>query len=389
MQLPRLREINRAYLIAIAFWFGMALLMGLQYKPPDPHNFWPSFLDLMIQAVAHAFGLAFWTPPIFYLVQKYIGFAKYRVRYVLYWGLGAIPYVVLHTGVFWLIMPPYDDALHKYVSRSLQYWIDLIRGGFAEEVLIYIAIVVAAHAYEFWKRVRREEAEKYEYQQALAANELQVLKMQLQPHFLFNTLHGIATLIDADAKTAKLMILKLSNLLRTALDRGSSDLIPLEDELKFAKEYLDLEQMRFGSRLKIDWLIAPETRRLLVPQMVLQPLVENAIRHGIAPAREGGWVEVAAATTDGLLSLRVRNSTSGKGSNGTGVGLRNIEARLRYLYSGDASLCLTFEEDRSALVKLTLPALNAQPISLESRSVQPTLAKEDPTCAFSSSTTNR
>src|SRR5215472_17549776 len=106
--------------------------------------------------------------------------------------------------------------------------------------------------------------------------------------------------------------------------------------------------MRFGSRLKIDWLIAPETRRLLVPQMVLQPLVENAIRHGIAPAREGGWVEVAAATTDGLLNVRVRNSTSGKGSNGTGVGLRNIEARLRYLYSGDASLCLSFEEDRSA-----------------------------------------
>lgn len=389
MQLPRLRGIIRAYLISIAFWFGMALLMGLQYKPPDPHNFWPSFLDLMIQAVAHAFGLAFWTPPIFYLVQKYISFARYRVRYVLFWGLGAIPYVLLHTGVFWLIMPPYDDTLRKYVSRTLQYWIDLIRGGFAEEVLIYVAIVVAAHAYEFWKRVRREEAEKNEYQQALAANELQVLKMQLQPHFLFNTLHGIATLIEADAKTARLMILKLSNLLRTALDRGSSDLIPLEDEMQFAREYLDLEQMRFGSRLRIEWLVAPETLRLLVPQMVLQPLVENAIRHGIAPAREGGWVEIATATARGLLNIQVRNSTSGKASNGTGVGLPNIESRLKYLYSGDATLHLFFEGDRTAVVKLTLPVLKAQPISMESHSVQPTLSKENPRCAFSSSTTNR
>lgn len=389
MQLSRLRGIIRAYLISIAFWFGMALLMGLQYKPPNPHNFWPSFLDLLIQATAHAFGLAFWTPPIFYLVQKYIAFAKYHIRYVLIWGLGAIPYIILHTAVFWLIIPPYDDTLHRYVSRSLQYWIDLIRGGFADEVLIYVAIVVAAHAYEFWKRVRREEAEKYEYQQALAANELQVLKMQLQPHFLFNTLHGIATLIEADAKTAKLMILKLSNLLRTALDRGSSDLIMLEDELKFAREYLDLEQMRFESRLKIEWQIAPETCCLLVPQMVLQPLVENAIRHGIAPAREGGWVEIATAAANGQLNLQVRNSMSGKASKGTGVGLRNIEARLKYLYPGDATLCFSFEGGRTAVVKLTLPALNAQPISMKDHSVQSVLGKEDPTCTFSSSTTNR
>ena len=387
MQLPRPRVIIRAYLMAIAFWFGMALLMGLQYKPPDPHNFWPSLVDLLVQAAAHGFGLAFWTPPIFYLVQQYISFAKYRVRYVVLWGLGAIPYVLLHTGVFWLIMPPYDDALHKYGARSLQYWIDLMRGGFADEVLIYFAIVVAAHAYEFLKRVRRDEAEKYEYQQALAASELQALKMQLQPHFLFNTLHGIATLIDGDPSNAKAMILKLSNLLRIALDRGSSDLIPLEDELKFAREYLDLEQMRFGSRLKIEWLIAPDTRRLLVPQMMLQPLVENAIRHGIAPAREGGWVEIAAVISDGSLNIRVRNSTSGKASNGTGVGLRNIEARLKYLYSGDARLSLTFDGERFAVVTLVLPTLNSQPSG--SQELRPTLEKENPACAFSSSTTNR
>jgi histidine kinase len=387
MQLPRLRAVIRAYLISIAFWCGMALLMGLQYKPPDPHNFWPSLADLVVQVAAHAFGLAFWTPPIFYLVQKYISFAKYRVRYVVLWGFGAIPYALLHTGLFWLIMPPYDEALHRYVSRSLQYWIDLIRGGFADEVLIYVSIVVAAHAYEFFKRVRREEAEKYEYQQALAASELQALKMQLQPHFLFNTLHGIATLIDSDGPTAKAMIVKLSNLLRIALERSSSDLIALEDELRFAREYLDLEQMRFGNRLNVEWRIAPETSRLLVPQMVLQPLVENAIRYGIAPAREGGWVEIAIVTNNGSLNIQVRNTTSGKTSNGTGVGLKNIEARLKYLYSGEASLGLTFEGNRTAVVKLSIPAIKSQPSSPE-HSGRAVLEKEDSRCAFSSSTTN-
>ena len=197
------------------------------------------------------------------------------------------------------------------------------------------------------KRVRRQEAEKYEYQQALAASELQALKMQLQPHFLFNTLHGIATLADEDPKTAKAMIIKLSNLLRAALDRDSSDLIPLESELKFAREYLDLEQMRFGSRLRIEWVVAPETSQLLVPQMILQPLVENAIQHGIASLREGGWLEIATGTNNGTLNIQVRNSAGGKPSNGTGVGLRNVQARLKYLYSGDATCVL--QSPRTAL----------------------------------------
>ena len=212
--------------------------------------------------------------------------------------------------------------------------------------------------------------------------------MQLHPHFLFNTLHGIATLIDDDAKNAKAMIIKLSSLLRTALERDSTDLIPLEDELKFVGEYLDLETMRFGSRLKIECSAAPETRQLLVPQMILQPLVENAIRYGIASSREGGWIEIAASAGNGILNIQVRNSVGGTTSIGTGVGLRNAEARLKYLYSGDASLHFTVAEDRTATVRLALPALNSQPAGVQARHVQTVQEGEDPLCAFSSSMTN-
>jgi len=388
MQAPHLRGIARAYLMSIAFWCGISLLMGLQYRPLNRQNLWSWLVDLLVEVALRGFALGFWTPPIFYLVGKYISFSKSRLRYALLWSLGAAPFVVLHTSILWVLVPPYDDTLQKYASRSLHSWLEMIRGGFADQIFIYIAIVVAAHAYEYLKRLRREELERYEYQQALAASELQALKMQLHPHFLFNTLHGIATLVDGDAKNAKAMIIKLSSLLRTALDRDSSDLIPLQDELKFVGEYLDLEKMRFGSRLQIEWLIAAETCPLLVPQMILQPLVENAIRYGVASSREGGWIEIAASAGNGILNIRVRNSVGGKTSIGTGVGLRNAEARLKYLYSGDASLHLAIAQDRTAVVSLALPALNSQPAGLRGRNVQTALEGEDPLCAFSSSMTN-
>jgi len=363
MYSPRLRPIVRAYVMSIAFWYGLSVLMGLQYSPLDRNHLWFSFLGLLVQAGARAFALALWTPPIFFLVNKYLRFSTNRVRYALLWGLGAAPFVLLHTAIAWLVIPP-------YVSRSLQSWLEDVRSAFADDTFVYIAIVVAAHGYEYLKCLRKEERERHEYQQALAASELQALKMQLHPHFLFNTLHGIATLIETDARSAKAMIIRLSNLLRTALERGNSDLIPLESELKFAREYLDLEKMRFGSRLKVDWVVATETLPFLVPQMILQPLVENAVRHGIASSREPGWIEVAATVSDGRLEVQVRNSAGSKTSNGTGVGLRNVEARLKYLYSGDASLHFTMADNRMATASLTFPALNSHPAGVQVQQLQ-------------------
>jgi two-component system LytT family sensor kinase len=358
MYSSRLRPIVRAYVMAIAFWYGLSVLMGLQYSPLDRNHLWFSFLGLLVQAGARAFALALWTPPIFFLVKKYLRFSTHRVRYALLWGLGALPFVLLHTAIAYLVVPP-------YVSRSLQSWLEIVRSAFADDTFVYIAIVVAAHGYEYLRCLRKEERELYEYQQALAASELQALKMQLHPHFLFNTLHGIATLIETDGRSAKAMIIRLSNLLRIALDRGSSDLVPLESELNFVREYLDLEKMRFGSRLKVEWLVAPETPAFLVPQMILQPLVENAVRHGIASSRESGWVEVAATVSNGRLKVQVRNSAGSKTSNGTGVGLRNVEARLKYLYSGDASLHFTLADDCVATACLIFPALDSQPAGVQ------------------------
>lgn len=349
--------------MSIAVWCGLSLLTGWQYRIFDKElNIQSSLFDMLLLAEAGGFTLALLTPPIFYVVSRQLAQKRRPLRSIALYCGGVVPFMFAYAGIHWVVLPPWDARLQKYVPRAGHSPLELIGGGFANLITMYIAIVVAAHAYEYFERVRKQELERYDFQRALAASELQTLKMQLHPHFLFNTLHGISTLIDSDPKSAKAMILRLSNLLRTALDRDSSDLIPLREELKFIGEYLDLEKMRFGTRLQVDWSVSDETRELLVPQMILQPLVENAIRHGIACSREGGWIEIASRKNDGTFELQVRNSVGSRKSAGTGVGLRNTGARLRHLYSDEAAFSFAIAEESVATATLALPALGVSPI---------------------------
>jgi two-component system LytT family sensor kinase len=361
MKLRNVLPIARAYLISIAIWCVLSLLTGWQYRIFDQGlNIHSSLLDMILLAESRGFALALLTPPIFYFVRRQIGSAKPSPWYLFAYALGLGPFMLLYACIRWIVLPPWDAVLQMYVPRTAHGPLELIRTGFADQITMYIAIVVAAHASEYFERVRKQELERYEYQRALAASELQALRIQLHPHFLFNTLHGISTLIDNAPQSAKAMVIKLSSLLRTALQHSGSDLIPLRDELAFIGEYLDLEEMRFGARLKVVWSIAPDTPQILVPQLILQPLVENAIRHGIACTREGGWVEVGSRRTGETCELQVRNSFRGNLHKGTGLGLRNTEARLRHLYSHEATLCFKIGDDQTATTTLRFPALGSQ-----------------------------
>jgi hypothetical protein len=357
MKSTHLRGIARAYLMSISFWYGLSFLMGWQYGGLDRQHLWPSILDLLAKAWTRAFIFTLWTPPIFFLVGKYLSSTKNRIRYVLFWALGAVPFVLLLTGIQAILIPIDHNAQSTLVSRFLYAWREMIRTGFADTLFVYIAIVVAAHAYEYFLDARRRALEASEFERALAVSELQALKMQLHPHFLFNTLYGISSLVASDPERARAMIVKLSDLLRTALRQNDSDLIPLREELKFIEEYLDLEKMRLGGRLTTNLRIHPDTLPLLVPHLVLQPLVENAIRHGIGSSREKGWIEITSVRKNHVFELRVRNSVGTSRPSGTGVGLRNTEARLHYLYSKEASFSFVFEDEGNAAATLTLPAL--------------------------------
>jgi LytS/YehU family sensor histidine kinase len=187
-----------------------------------------------------------------------------------------------------------------------------------------------------------------------------MLKSQLQPHYLFNTLHGIVALIDSDRAKAKSSVLKLSSLLRTSLEYGNSDLISFTKELKFVEAYLELEQMRLEDRLQIRWDIDLETREILVPQLILQPLVENAILHGIACCREGGWIEIVTRKLGERVELEVRNSVGGKSREGLGLGHRNTVARIKHLYANEGTFVFRIGPDDVAVATLSFPGFLLQ-----------------------------
>jgi len=360
-------RIALAYLWSILLWVGYAPVMAGQEKLRllERGVYTANWKILLVTGV-WCLTAALLTPPIFSIVHRYPIARPAELGRVAGYLLGAIPYLIVSMCVRWILLPPWDSVTQQFTPRSFHSLIgyaDL----FAVQIWDYVVILFAAHAYEYFTRARNQEVERAELRQALAASELQALKSQLQPHFLFNTLHGISTLIEVDKARAKAMVLKLSNLLRTALQYGNSDLITLDEELKFAEAYLDIEKMRLNGRLEAHWKIQPDTRQLLIPQLILQPLVENAIVHGVACSREGGWLEIGSQRFEGRIELRVRNSVRGKGHSGLGLGLQNTKARLKYLYSDEAAFSFTVDEDRVATATLLIPAFGAD---------QPHLAEE-------------
>ena len=360
MKMETFRPIIRAYAGSIGMWSALSLLTGWNYRIFDEGlNIHSTLRDMVLLAESRGFSYALLTPPIFYLTRRYMSRPSDRFRYILFYCLGLIPFMLLYSSMRWVVLPPWDSTLQQYVPRGSHGPLEVIYGSFADQITMYIAIVFAAHAYQYFEKLRKQDLEKYEFQRALAASELQALKMQLHPHFLFNTLHGISTLIDTDQASAKEMVVKLSTLLRRTLEHSGSDLIPLREELTFVREYLDLETMRLGARLTVSWSIDPSTQQILVPQLILQPLVENAVRHGIACSRDGGWLEITSAKKSSTLELHIRNSVGGKRTPGIGVGLRNTEARLRNLYSDEARFSFVETSDHVAVAIIVLPALGA------------------------------
>jgi two-component system LytT family sensor kinase len=229
---------------------------------------------------------------------------------------------------------------------------------FHSDVFTYAAIVSCWHAVNYFRKYREREAETARLQAALTESRLQALRHQLQPHFLFNTLHSISTLNHEDPKAANRMIARLSELLRFTLETTEQE-IPLRQEIEFLRRYLEIEQIRFGSRLEVQIAVAPEVLEARVPTLLLQPLVENAIRHGIAPFSAPGEIAVTARRENGALHVFVADT--GPGWNGRideakgGVGLSNTRARLEQLYGKEHRFELRNLQPRGFIADLHLP----------------------------------
>lgn len=344
------------YALSIAFWMPLSVLVGWQAYFLDRELHLPVVLrSILMVYAARYFAVALLTPPIFYMVSRWpVSFADRR-RVSVY-ALGYIPFTCAFAVIRWLVLPPWIETM-SFFPRTLYALSNLAYSHFADVLLLYLGIIVGAHAYTYFVRGRQQEIESLRLRQSLTQSELQALRAQLQPHFLFNTLQGVSTLIETNPPTAQAMLHTLGSLLRTVLKHGSSDLISLQGELEFVRAYLDLEQMRLGPRLAVRWRVAPDAEAALIPQLLLQPLVENAIVHGVAPARDGGWIEIQASVRDGQLLVEIRNSVAGASPPGLQLGLANVKARLKHLYSDDAQIKFFVEsEAKTAVARVLVPA---------------------------------
>ncbi len=234
--------------------------------------------------------------------------------------------------------------------------------------LVLLATVMAvAVPIKIWNNTRVE-MNLEQHQRLLLKARMDALSSQINPHFLFNTLNTVASLIRFDPDHARVVVIKLSNILRRLL-RKHETFVPLREELDFIDDYLDIEVARFGrDNLQIFKQVDEHTLEAFVPSMLLQPIVENSLKHGLAPKLEGGQIYIRTASQDGRLVIEVEDNGIGipEGRlpqvHGEGIGISNVQERLRVLYGGDFRMEITSREGQGTLIRIEVPELvSSQP----------------------------
>jgi signal transduction histidine kinase len=353
---PRDRPLRLETALIFAAWTVFGLVTANQYYMQFELRGEPiSWRDALKLGLFEAYLWALATLLIFWLARRFPLERGRMLRTVAVHLAGAVILSLARVAVVVEVSWQADWLPDRPYHR--QFW-----GSFHQYVLFYVLLLGIAHAVLYHGRYRERERTAERLAAGLTEARLQALKMQLQPHFLFNTLNAISALIPAEAKPARRMVARLGDLLRIALEHEATQEVTLREELAFLQPYLEIEQARLEERLTVVMEIAPETLDGRVPHLVLQPLVENAIRHGIAPRIEPGRVEISAVRgADGrFLHLEVRDDGPGvdrdsRAPTRKGVGLANIQARLAQLYYGEHRFEFENHPGGGAVVRISLP----------------------------------
>jgi signal transduction histidine kinase len=275
-------------------------------------------------------------------------------------------HVVLSQFATHLVMLATWDGPPKAMS-----WWSRVKMMYAQyfdwEALGYVAILGVAAARDFHRQAQDRTLRASQLETRLAEAQLQALQRQLHPHFLFNTLNAISALMHRDVDAADQMLMRLSDLLRIALDQPGVQEVALKDELDFLAKYLEIEQARFGDRLTVRFDVDPITLDAQVPNLILQPLVENSIRHAIAMQVGAGIVEIRASRAGDRLVLEVGDNGPGFGGrsqppHGHGVGIANTRSRLEHLYAAEGRLEFGERPGGGLIVRVTVPFKAEEPL---------------------------
>ena len=329
------------WLAGIAIWTIFPLLSALQsafYSTyvGDPVA-WPELLPIRL---ADWYTCAVFTPLFFWLVRT----GRSIATQLAFTALAVVLKFALYVEVAQWIRPAETWRLDRVLAR-----------GFASEIIAFGAVLAIVHGIEYHRRFRERELQAARLETELASARLDALSAQLQPHFLFNTLNSIATLMRRDVDAAEEMMAHLADLLRRTLRQRDGHEVTLAEELELLQHYLDIMKIRFQDRLTIRIDVDPSVTNALVPPLVLQPVVENAIQHGISRKAGAGLLEVRARRDVETLEISVRDDGEGLSGNSEGIGLSNTRRRLRELYGDAQSLALVPVEDGGLRVTLRIP----------------------------------
>jgi two-component system, LytTR family, sensor kinase len=362
LQAGQLRWSWRLFGLMALAWSLMGLAFYASAQAEGSTTPWTS--EAIWRGVNALLWLAF-SPPIFFLTRAFPVPGDHAVRNVAIHFLAALGLSVAHLVIFLPVNAWIDPDFHlRYPSLAAAFANQEVYrtvNGVITYGVVFFVFASDAH----YRRARLEAFRSEELRRELAEAQLQALRMQIQPHFLFNTLHSIASLIHEAPSEALTMVSRLGDFLRAALERGSAPSLRLEDEIKFAELYLDIQRIRFGDRLTVTMEVAPEALGAEAPSLILQPLVENAIRHGVAPALGAVELAIAARRRDGMLEVTLRNTERDPGAAATagppaeGLGLSNTRERLARAYGDRASLSVEKPAPGAFQVTVRLPMLEA------------------------------
>jgi two-component system, LytTR family, sensor kinase len=332
-----------------------------------------SFFQILSMEVSQILPYAPLTPLVFGLARRYPFSRDNWARPLMVHATGGLAFATLHIGMKALTTYAVWDAKTRAWHSAIwdpqghvfriqwRVFENLFFSNVVDDITgAYVPIVLIAHVVSYYFKFQEREHRASQLEAQVAKANLQALKSQLQPHFLFNTMHSISALMLTDVRAADKMMTRLSDLLRMSFDSDGGQITTLSRELEFAMAYLEIEKVRFGDRLNVVLEIAPDTLDAQIPHLLLQPLAENAVRHGIARLSGGGEIRVISRLEGDQLQLAIRNNgpsfdDSNLARPKAGLGLRATQERLQTLYGNDHAWSVEALPEGGVEVSLRIP----------------------------------
>lgn len=344
--------------ILLAFVFSGLLYISNRQANPNTPTEWKSVF--LWQAIIYGWAIL---SPLIVIFAKRFRFEQRSWWRVLPAHLAAAAvFLLLHTAIFVLFYMLVDPVSVAEGGSVLAHTWRLTLRNWTIDLPTYCFLLSTIYVVDFYRRYQAEQLNSLELKAALANSQLEALKMQIHPHFLFNTLNSISALIHDDARAADRMVARLGDFLRLTLENSGDREVSLKQEMDFVDRYLEIESVRFQDRLIVERDIEPETLAAQVPNLILQPIIENAIKHGISRQTETGHLIISARRAGDKLQIRVEDSgpglqphnADGDGKTG-GIGLANTRARLAHLYGENYGFEIKNAVPHGLIVSLEIP----------------------------------